>query len=142
MLYAPGEKRAIFLLSHRKTTMDVTVSERDDTAVVSVDGRIDAESAKRLDTVIAGVLARGGKRVLVNLEKAAYMSSSGLRVLLGKFRDLRRVDGEMALCAVQPDVYKVFLMAGVHEVFPIYVGLDEILAAGDEEKREEESTSP
>ncbi|MCC7554623.1 MULTISPECIES: STAS domain-containing protein [Methanoculleus] len=122
--------------------MDVTVSERDDTAVVSVDGRIDAESAKRLDTVIAGVLARGGKRVLVNLEKAAYMSSSGLRVLLGKFRDLRRVDGEMALCAVQPDVYKVFLMAGVHEVFPIYVGLDEILAAGDEEKREEESTSP
>ncbi|KAF5030115.1 hypothetical protein DSECCO2_641520 [anaerobic digester metagenome] len=70
------------------------------------------------------------------------MSSSGLRVLLGKFRDLRRVDGEMALCAVQPDVYKVFLMAGVHEVFPIYVGLDEILAAGDEEKREEESTSP
>lgn len=122
--------------------MDVTVSERDDTAVVSVDGRIDAESAERLDTVIAGVLARGGKRVLVNLEKAAYMSSSGLRVLLGKFRDLRRVDGEMALCAVQPDVYKVFLMAGVHEVFPIYVGLDEILAAGDEEKREEESTSP
>ncbi|MDD4251918.1 MAG: STAS domain-containing protein [Methanoculleus horonobensis] len=121
--------------------MDVTVSERDDTAIVSVDGRIDAESAERLDTAISAVLARGGKRVLVNLEKAAYMSSSGLRVLLGKFRALRRVDGEMALCSLQPDVYKVFLLAGVHEVFPIYVGLDEILATGDEEP-EEEKTSP
>lgn len=120
--------------------MDVTVNERDDTAVVSVDGRIDAESAERLDTAISGVLARGGKRVLVNLEKAAYMSSSGLRVLLGKFRDLRRVDGEMALCSVQPDVYQVFLLAGVHEVFPIYVGLDEILASNDpEEKKENKS---
>lgn len=121
--------------------MDVTVSERDDTAIVSVGGRIDAESAERLDTAISGVLARGGRRVLVNLEKAAYISSSGLRVLLGKFRDLRRTDGEMALCSLQPDVYRVFLLAGVHEVFPIYVGLDEILAADDSglEKKEEES---
>ena len=119
--------------------MDVTVSEREDTAVVSVDGRIDAESAEHLDTAISSVLARGGKRVLVNLEKAAYMSSSGLRVLLGKFRALKRVDGEMALCALQPDVYQVFLMAGVHEVFPIYVGLDEILASSEQEKKENES---
>ncbi len=52
--------------------MNVTVSERGDTAVVSVDGRIDAESAERLDTAISGALARGGRRVLVNPEKAAY----------------------------------------------------------------------
>ncbi|MCK9308556.1 MAG: STAS domain-containing protein [Methanoculleus sp.] len=122
--------------------MDVTVSERDDTAIVSVDGRIDAESAERLDTAISGVLARGGRRVLVNLEKAAYISSSGLRVLLGKFRDLRRTDGEMALCSLQPDVYRVFLLAGVHEVFPIYVGLDEILATSDPEPEKKENRSP
>lgn len=112
--------------------MDVSVSERDDTAIVSVDGRIDAESAEHLDSALSGVLARGGKRILLNLEKAAYMSSSGLRVLLKKFRDLRVVDGEMALCSVQPDVYRVFLLAGVHEVFPIYVGLDEIFAEPEE----------
>lgn len=122
--------------------MDVTVSERDDTAIVSVDGRIDAESAERLDTAISGVLARGGRRVLVNLEKAAYISSSGLRVLLGKFRDLRRTDGEMALFSLQPDVYRVFLLAGVHEVFPIYVGLDEILAASDSGQERKEKESP
>ncbi|WP_292522096.1 STAS domain-containing protein [Methanoculleus sp.] len=119
--------------------MDVTVSERDDTAIVSVDGRIDAESAERLDTALSGVLARGGRRVLVNLEKAVYMSSSGLRVLLGKFRDLRQKDGEIALCSLSPEIYQVFLLAGVHEVFPIYVGLDEILAASEQEKQENES---
>ena len=116
--------------------MDVTVSERDDTAIVSVDGRIDAESAENLDTAISGVLARGGRRVLVNLEKAAYMGSSGLRVLLGKLRALKGVDGEMALCSLQPDVYQVFLLAGVHEVFPIYVGLDEILVGTEDEEKE------
>ncbi len=116
--------------------MDVTVSERDDTAIVSVDGRIDAESAENLDTAISGVLARGGRRVLVNLEKAAYMSSSGLRVLLGKLRALKKADGEMALCSLQPDVYQVFLLAGVHEVFPIYVGLDEILVGTEDEEKE------
>jgi anti-anti-sigma factor len=117
--------------------MDVSVSERDDTAIVSVDGRIDAESAERLDKAISGVLARGGRKVLVNLEKAAYMSSSGLRVLLGKFRDLRKTDGDLALCSVRPEVYQVFLLAGVHEVFPIYVGLDEIFAGQDEEEEKE-----
>jgi anti-anti-sigma factor len=116
--------------------MDVTVSERGDTAIVSVDGRIDAESAERLDTAISGVLARGGRRVLVNLEKAAYISSSGLRVLLARLRDLRRTDGEMALCSPGPDVYRVFLLAGVHEVFPIYAGLDEFLAGTEAERRE------
>jgi anti-anti-sigma factor len=117
--------------------MDVTVSERDDTAIVSVDGRIDAESAERLDTALSGVLARGGRKVLVNLEKAAYMSSSGLRVLLGKLRDVRRADGgEMALCSLRPEVYQVFLLAGVHEVFPIYVGLDEIFAENEQDEQE------
>lgn len=116
--------------------MDVTVSERDDTAIVSVDGRIDAESAEYLDTAISGVLARGGRRVLVNLEKAAYISSSGLRVLLARLRDLRRADGEMAICSPRPDVYQVFLLAGIHEVFPIYAGLDEVLAGIEDEKKE------
>ena len=119
--------------------MDVSVSERDDTAIVSVDVRIDAESAETLDSALSGVLARGGKRILLNLEKAAYMSSSGLRVLLKKLRDLRVVDGEMALCSVQPDVYRVFLLAGVHEVFPIYVGLDEIFAEEERETKGNES---
>jgi len=41
--------------------MDVMVSERDDTAVVPVNGRIDTESAERLDTALSGVLARGGR---------------------------------------------------------------------------------
>jgi anti-anti-sigma factor len=122
--------------------MDVTVSERDDTAIVSVDGRIDAESAERLDTALSGALARGGRRVLVNLEKAVYMSSSGLRVLLGKLRDLTGTDKEMALCSLQPDVYRVFLLAGVHEVFPIYVDLDEILAAGEQDQEKKEAGSP
>ena len=115
--------------------MDVTINEREETVIVSVDGRIDAESAEQLDTALSSVLARGGRRVLVNLEKAAYMSSSGLRVLLGKFRALKGVGGEMALCSLQPDVHRVFLLAGVHGVFPIYVDIDEILASDEKEER-------
>ena len=42
----------------------------------------------------------------------------------------------MALCSLQPSVYQVFLLAGVHEVFPIYVGLDEILVGTEDEEKE------
>lgn len=106
--------------------MDVTVQEKDDAAVVTVEGRIDAASAEGLDEALTGAISRGKKKVFVNLEKVVYMSSSGLRVLLGKFKGLKREDGEMALCAPNPDVYKVFTLAGVHEVFPIYMNLEEV----------------
>ena len=116
--------------------MDVTVREQDGTAIVSVDGRIDAGSAGRLDTALSEVLARGGRRVLVNLEKAVYMSSSGLRVLIGKLRDLRQTNGEMARCSLSPEVQRVFLLAGVHELFPVYVGLDEVFAEFEQKEKE------
>ncbi len=106
--------------------MDVTVQEEDDAAVVTVEGRIDAASAEGLDEALTGVISRGKKKVLVNLEKVVYMSSSGLRVLLGKFKGLKREEGEMALCAPSPEVYKVFTLAGVHEVFPIYMNMEEV----------------
>ncbi|RXE56782.1 hypothetical protein ABH15_01020 [Methanoculleus taiwanensis] len=106
--------------------MDVEVREQDGAAIVTVEGRIDAASAEGLDEALTGVIGRGTKKVLINLEKAVYMSSSGLRVLLAKFKGLKREEGEMALCAPNADVYKVFTLAGVHEVFPIYMSMDEV----------------
>jgi len=67
----------------------------------------------------------------VNLEKTAHISSSGLRMRLARLRDPGRTGGGMALCSLRDEVSRVFLLAGVHEIFPIYVGLDEILAASD-----------
>jgi anti-anti-sigma factor len=108
--------------------MDVMVSQRDDTAIIEVNGRIDTESAEYLDAALNGALARGAKRVLLNLKEAAYIGSSGIRVLLGGLKNLRRREGDMVLCSVPPDVYGVFLIAGLHEVFPIYPSLDEVFA--------------
>jgi len=119
--------------------LDVSINEKEETAIVSVEGRIDAASAQGLDEALGTAISHGRKKILVNLEKAVYMSSSGLRVLLGKLKGLRKEEGDMALCSLQPDVYRVFMMAGVHEVFPIYLNMEDVLAADKEELERRDS---
>lgn len=91
-----------------------------DTVTVYVTGELDHCSAssvrRQLDAVIA---APGVKRLVLDLKDMTFMDSSGIGVILGRYRELRERGGSVAVKNMNPQVEKVFTLSGMKQVIQI-----------------------
>ncbi len=87
--------------------------------VIQAEGRLDAEAAPALESALHAALSAGHTRVVLDLSKVTYISSSALRVLVGAWRRARAQGGDIALASLSPRVREIFEMVGFDRVFTI-----------------------
>lgn len=91
-------------------------------------GRLDALAAPPFDEALAQALERDA-RLVVDMARVTYISSSSLRVLLLGVRRARQQGGDLKLCCLAPRVHQVFALAGFDQVFELWATRAEALAA-------------
>ena len=88
-----------------------------DTVTVRIVGELDHCSAqtirRELDTLIA---EPGVKRLVLDMKEMTFMDSSGIGVILGRYRTLREKGGSVAVKNLNPQVEKVFTLSGMRQV--------------------------
>ena len=62
--------------------MNIEVKDVDGTQVVSIDGKIDTNTAPLLDAQLNELLSQSQANILTDFESTTFISSAGLRVLL------------------------------------------------------------
>ena len=82
---------------------------------VSLDGRLDTVTAPAFESFLAENY-QAGNALTINCEKLAYISSAGLRVLLGA---QKKTKGAMKLTGVCELVMEVFEMTGFADILNI-----------------------
>lgn len=51
--------------------------------------------------------------LVLNLEKLTFMDSSGLGVILGRYKQIKLKKGEMVVCSISPPVKRLFELSGL-----------------------------
>jgi len=82
-------------------------------------GRIDAMSAGEIGRKLAALLTAGERIIGADLDGVNYISSAGIRVFLSAQKKLMRVNGQIVLAHVRPDVLDVLKMGALDTVFRI-----------------------
>ena len=82
---------------------------------VALDGRLDTVTAPELEKVL-NENYEGTAELVINCEKLSYISSAGLRVILGAHK---KTKGNMKLIAVCELVMEVFEMTGFADILVI-----------------------
>jgi len=115
--------------------MEIEEKDAGRVKILALSGRLDAYSSNEVENSITGLIDGGCVRIVVNFEGVAYISSSGLRVMLGSLKRLRKLNGELSLACLQPYVKEVFDIAGFTQLFAIYDreadAVDKCTAAGE-----------
>ena len=88
----------------------------DETTIVLV-GRLDTTTAPALDKTINEDI-RDTKQLILDLKKLEYISSAGLRVLLGAQKKMQKI-GSMKVINVCEEVMEVFEMTGFADILVI-----------------------
>jgi stage II sporulation protein AA (anti-sigma F factor antagonist) len=84
---------------------------------IRLSGELDHHAAEELRMKVTEKLASNPiKHILLNLEKLAFMDSSGLGVILGRYKQIKAMGGEMVVCAISPAVKRLFDMSGLFKI--------------------------
>ena len=106
--------------------LEFTLSSRrlaNGTFVVAAGGDVDLYAAPELERVLAGALAEGAARLVVDLSEATFVDSAALHVFLRAARQLDRKAGELIVVVPDPNVRKVFEITGVGRFFSVVSSL-------------------
>lgn len=95
---------------------NVKVELKDNDLVVSLSGRIDANVAPVVQSIIDEELTKNPhQKLVIDCNSLEYVSSAGLRVFL----KLQKSGEDLTLVNVAPEVYEIFDMTGFTEIIDI-----------------------
>jgi anti-anti-sigma factor len=88
--------------------------------VVGLLGRLDINTTEVDAPVLQTALNDSAAGVIVDMDAVAFISSSGLRMLLAAERNARATGKRFALVRTKPLIYKIFKVAGLSEAFHFF----------------------
>ena len=109
--------------------MDITAKQLDQTTVVSVIGSVDALTAGEVNSFLSAQIGSGHTQIVADLSQVDFMSSAGLRAILGMLKESRQQGGYLRLAAAQPGVDKILKMSGFTTILKAYSTVDEAVAS-------------
>lgn len=88
--------------------------------IVRLKGELDHHTAEAVKARMEDAINRGGaSHVVVNMRDLKFMDSSGLGVILGRYKQVMGKGGKMVLCEVGPSVYRLFEMSGLFKILAV-----------------------
>ena len=99
--------------------MEINQKEENGIVFLAFKGRLDGTSAVEAEETINTIFKGENNRLLFDFEFLEYLSSAGLRVILGAAKEVKRRDGKFVLCALNAYVKEVFEVSGFGAIIPI-----------------------
>ena len=97
--------------------MNIEVKRNTEETIIKVEGRLDTTTAPTLDKTINDNI-NDTKNLVLDLKELKYISSAGLRVLLGAQKKMNQI-GSMKVKNVCEEIMEVFEMTGFADILSI-----------------------
>jgi stage II sporulation protein AA (anti-sigma F factor antagonist) len=92
------------------------------TLFLRLDGELDMHTASTLRQAIDSEIdKRGIRTVILNLQGVQFVDSSGLGVILGRYKKLLPFGGKLKISNVPPHIYKIMELSGLPKIISFYL---------------------
>ena len=100
--------------------LEIRTKQDDKVCTLVLEGEVDVYTAPRLKEELVSLISAGCTHLIVDLEKVAFIDSSGLGVLVSALRRAREKDGAVRIVCTRESILKIFRITGLDKVFPIF----------------------
>lgn len=109
--------------------MKTEVKHEENITTVAVSGSVDALTAPDLARAIVDQIAEGRVYLVVDLTSVEFMSSAGLRTLLGAVKESRSQGGDLRIASTNPGIDKVLKMSGFNNIAKVFTSNADAVAS-------------
>ena len=101
-------------------SLNIDIEIKQDVLCIRLSGELDHHTADELREKATTAIERNDIRhIVLNLEDLSFMDSSGLGVIIGRYKQIKQVHGEMVVCAISPAIQRLFDMSGLFKILKL-----------------------
>jgi stage II sporulation protein AA (anti-sigma F factor antagonist) len=98
------------------------------TLVARIKGELDMLVAEKLRREIDNKLDnREINTLVINLDQVTFIDSSGLGVLIGRYKKISGSNGNMYIVGARPSVEKILFFSGINKLIPMFNSEQDII---------------
>ena len=100
--------------------IDITSREQNGVLIVEIEGKMGSVTSAEVEKYLNSLLDKGITKILLNLEKLDFITSTGLRVMLSTGQKLHKIGGKMAISNPNLTVKDILEMSGFSQIFNVF----------------------
>ena len=100
--------------------MESEFLKEDKLLLIKITEEIDHHSTEKIRRLADNEITRYmPRKVLFDLDKVSFMDSSGIGMIIGRYKTANMLGGTVELTNVNPAVKKIFEMSGILKIIPV-----------------------
>ncbi len=120
----------------RKIFMKDSYTSAKSALVVKIEGELDQHSAVELRRSLDERISLGCDNLVFDLGRLEFMDSSGIGVIIGRYKNVTALGGRAAIAAAKPQVERIIRLSAIDRIIPLYKDVDEAINAIESTKEE------
>ena len=106
--------------------MEIIFSVTGNILIAELFGELDHHGAERVrERIDKAMDSHRSQKLILDFTKVTFMDSSGIGMILGRYRRMGQRDGNMAICSCSKQIRNILNMAGVFSIIDYYDTKDE-----------------
>ncbi len=101
-------------------SFEIETEIKQNALIVRLKGELDHHTADMVKARMEEAIESGKSlHIILCMKELDFMDSSGLGVILGRYKQVTSKGGKMVVCDVSPAVYRLFEMSGLFKIVSI-----------------------
>ncbi len=97
--------------------MSVEIRSGKETVTAYLSGELDHHTARVMREAIDNAVELNmPSKLVLDFEKISFMDSSGIGLVMGRYRNLAKTGGQLYIKGMSPQIYKVMKLAGIERL--------------------------
>lgn len=98
-------------------SLQIEMEQHRKALIVRLKGELDHHTAETVKARLEEAILSGGtQHMILSLKELTFMDSSGLGVILGRYKQLTSRGGKMVVCDVNSHMQRLFEMSGLFKI--------------------------
>lgn len=115
--------------------MNVEIKYQSKSLIARLNGELDHHTAKIAKEKLQGEIERDlAKNIVLDFKDIRFMDSSGIGMILGRFKEIEKKGGKLVISGMNETVNKIFSFSGLQKIIKSYDTIDGAIASLKEEK--------
>ena len=120
--------------------MSYTFDIRGESLTVRIAGDIDHHTASDVRSQTDNAIFQGGiKRVIFDFNKVSFMDSSGIGLLMGRYKLMQAIGGNVCVFGAGENISRILDMSGMDKIINFYNNEEEAFFSSGEGTNDEKS---
>lgn len=116
----PGHPFIAVVKNSRRHLVELKVENIGEVTVARIEGKLDTQTSTEAQEILRSLIDEGAKKVLIDFEGVAYISSAGLRVLLATAKQLKSAGGDLRISSLNDVAKEVFEISGFIDILKVF----------------------